>query len=55
MYVLDEIVEGVYAARGPLEAVLVQHQSAVHDEAILRRTISGALRIAVVTCPYPAM
>lgn len=51
----DEIVKGVYAARGPFEAVFVQHQSAGHDEAILSRTISGAFRVAVVPRSYSAM
>jgi len=55
LYVLDEIIEGVYGARRPFEAILIQHQSASHDETIISRTISGALRIAIVTCPYPAM
>lgn len=53
-YVLDKIVEGVYAARGPFEAVLVQHQAAGHDEAIVSRTVSGAFRVAVVPRSYSA-
>jgi len=54
-YVLNEIIESVYSARGPFEAILIQRQSAGHDETIISRTISGALWIAIVTCPYPAM
>lgn len=52
-YVLDEVVEGVYAARGPFEAVLFQHKSAGHDETFVRPAVTGAFRVAVVTRPYP--
>jgi len=54
-YVLDKFIERVYAAHGPFKAILVQHKPAGHNEAFMRRTVFGPVRIAIMTCAYPTI